>query len=301
MEIEYQEALRAATEMAKNVNRQEFEKNKELLKKIQKRVHKEKGLRKDIEREKQKLKMQLKELEQEHLMSFERETKCSDNLISMVSFEDTVPVQIKAHVDQIEILYNVFDSVSIDPHTPTLSLNEALFHSFLAEPEMNEHDAREKSKAAMSIITNRRRRQMLAVGGEELSATKRHKNNGTYLTYHSLCMELLQQKQLSVVPYALVRMSANVLATSPTFILALNCRLRKIAQGHVNTILLGCVLGIRDSVEFELYLSQVQEHNSRSMPCMQEVMVKGQNRMRTCGIRVNFGKEKCSYHLRRKS
>ena len=140
--------------------------------------------------------------------------------------------------------------------------------------------------------------------GEEFVA-KRHKSEGTFLDYHSMCMELLHQKELTTVPHALVRMSANILATSPTFILALNCRIRKIAQGNVNVTIIQCVLGISDSAEFESYLFQVREHNLRAMPCMQQVQVQGgrntNNKSRTCGIRVNFGKDKCSYHLKRKS
>ena len=221
-----------------------------------------------------------------------------DLSIPMVSFEDPVTDQIKTYLSQIEILYKVFDNVSIDPDTLTLSLNEAVFHALLAEPNMDSREARDLSQLMVSVISNRRRRGRLAAG-KGPSGKKRHKHEGTYLDYHSLCIELLRQKRLSVVPHALVCMSANVLATSPTFILALNCRLRKISNGRPNAILIRCVLGLGDDTELQAYMSQVREYNLRTMPCMQLVRVKGQHTMRTCGNHIIFGKEKCSYHMRR--
>ena len=94
----------------------------------------------------------LQELKQAHIFSLKREDAAKNNIlpldiaaptrscplmIPMVLFEDTVPNQIKKYIDKIEILYNVFDSVSIDPDNLTLSLNEAMFHAFLAVSPMS--------------------------------------------------------------------------------------------------------------------------------------------------------------------
>ena len=98
-----------------------------------------------------------------------------DMSIPMVSFEDPVTDQIKTYLSQIEILYKVFDNVSIDPDTLTLSLNEAVFHALLAEPNMDSREARDLSQLMVSVISNRRRRGRLAAG-EGPSGKKRHKH-----------------------------------------------------------------------------------------------------------------------------
>ena len=134
------------------------------------RVSDERLLQKDILLQKANLEAQLQELEQAHILSLKREDAAKNNIlpldlatparscphmIPMVSFDDTVPNQIKTYIDQIEILYNVFDSVSIDPDNLTLSLNEAMFHAFLAEPNVNERQARTLSKRALATVTQR--------------------------------------------------------------------------------------------------------------------------------------------------
>ena len=261
-------------------------------------IRNEKALQRDVEVEIERLNDHLKELKLVNTLSVEREASIknhSDVIMPNISFDSMVTDQIKAQIDQIEILYNVFDSVSINPDDLTLSLNEAMFHAFLAEPDIKPIEARELSKAAIGLVTKRRHRH------KNYESVGRVQNNGTYMDYHSLCLELLHQKRLTVVPQAIVRMSANVICTSPAFILALNCRLRKITTGQPNVLLIRSVLGMGDEKEFNMYLSQVRDYNLHGKLCSVNVNVKGQKSIRQCGIRINFGKETCSYHLRHKN
>ena len=262
-------------------------------------IRNEEMLQKEIGVQRLKLRQQLHELESQERMSKERERFAKgvdyhDSILPIIPFEDTIDEQISIDVDQVKILYSVFDCVSIDPTNFTMSMNEALFHAFLAEPNANKDQAMNLTRTAMKSICARRCRQ---IRDGELADQNREKNEGSFMDYHSLCIELLRQKHLTVVPRAIVRMSAIILATSPTFVLALNHQIQKITKGRPNMILMRCVWGIGDTLELETYLSQVQKYNLHAIMCPVIVHVEGKKKSGQCGRRVNFGKAHCSYHL----
>ena len=181
----------------------------------------------------------------------------------------------------------------------TLSLNQSMFHAYLSEPNMAASDARKIAAAATKSITNRNRRRSRVTQHEAPPPRKRTKGDGTFMSYTDICMSILRDDRLTVVPRAIIFLSTNVIAPSPTFLAALMHRLREIACNNVNLMLIKCILGVEKSDAFDLYLRQVKDWNARDRPCQELVAIKGQITKRTCNARINFGKDKCSYHLRR--
>jgi hypothetical protein len=197
--------------------------------------------------------------------------------------------QVKAFIDHGQALYKNFDGVSIDPTNLHFSLTDAIFQAFAVDPNVSKDEARVNSKKWTKNINARLKRK----GGGSTKC-----GNETFLPYQQICRELMNIPELEVFPTALVQMSVHVLCPSPTFILALMCRIREVAEGGVNMVLIQSILGARKDEQFSSYLAQIKEWNSRNQLCQDEVG-KNKKRKSVCGKRVNLNKAKCSYHLHR--
>jgi hypothetical protein len=268
------------------------------LRALQREMEKEKKLREDTQSEIAKLQDQIRELGQQNMQSQRREAEIVRNVVQfedskVVSFQASMNTQVKGFVKHGQALYEMFEGVTLDPETLTFSHNDALFQAFSAEPDTTPEDAKEKAGKSVAKINKRLKRASTVPSDPE---EKRKKRYGTFLPYTQLCRELLREKELEVFPQAVIHMSAHVLAPSPTFILALMCRLRQIATGQVNMVLIQCILGIQKSTEFHSYLSQLKEWNKRNQLCRDSVH-RASKRKGMCGKRVNINKSQCSYHL----
>ena len=295
MEKEYQDILQQAKDDAHKASAKQVEEHKEALSRLRQQVKKEKGLRKDAEKEKHRLKQQLAEVGKHERESEERENEVRDSAgeqSSIVSFEDSMDVQIVAFVNHVEHLYTIFDSIFFDPSTLQFSLNDALFQCLMMESEMTKEKARAQTKLSLNKICNRLR-------GLNATPSEKTKRSGTFLSYVELCKQLMREKSLTVVPNAIISISAHVISPSPTFILALMQRLREIATGTVNLVLIRCILGIEKTQEFDMYIEQLILWNSRNQLCDEDVSVRGKRKRSKCGRRVNINQQKCSYHLKR--
>jgi len=222
--------------------------------------------------------------------------------LGMVSFEDTLDEQIKSFTDHAARLYEILENVQMDPDTLCFSLNDAMYESFMAEPGMDSKAARQKAKKAIRNFTEKKRTVASRSSEEALSPATKIPNNrrrdGTFMPYVKLCTELLRRKELTVFPRSIIFISAHVLAPSAMVVLSLTRRIRQIAEGKVNMVLLGSILGSKGT-EFSAYLQQLKQWNRRNQLC-QEKISQQEKRDYICGKRVNFGKAMCSYHMTRK-
>ena len=255
------------------------------------------ALRKDAEKEKHRLKEQLAEVDKHERESEERENAVRDSVgdqLKFVSFEDNIDDQIKAFVSHATMVYNVFDAVLIDPQSCSFSLNDTLFQCYILEENIDEEQAIiETSKS----VDKFRKRRSKSSKDEVLHANRKL---GTFLPYVDLCRYILTEKKLSVIPKAIIQLSAHAISPSPTFILALMHRLRDIATGKLNIVLVGCILGIDKTFELENYLAQLKTWNSKNQLCQEKVSDRTKKRKtEVCGRRVNMDKDKCSYHIKR--
>jgi hypothetical protein len=258
-------------------------------------VKKERKLSKDAQREIAKLQDQIRELKNQQMQSHRRQADVVRNVAQfeeskVVSFGESMDTQVQHFVKHGQALYEMFERVELDPNTLTFSLNDALFQAFAIESNTTPEEAKEKAKRSVEKINKRIKRANAA------KTQKRYKSAGSFLPYMQLCRELLREKDLEVFPRAVIHMSAHVLAPSPPFILALMCRLRQIATGQVNTVLVQCILGVQKSNEFESYLRQLKDWNRRNQLCRESVQRSGK-RKAVCGKRVNLNQDQCSYHL----
>lgn len=297
MEEEFKDTLEQSKQDVASSTNEQVKESELALKRLRKQVKKEVALRRDAEHEKRRLIQQLAEIESHEYESEEREHAVrisAGEQPNFVSFEDSMDTQIAAFVKQVEHLYSLFDAVFFDPRTFQFSLNDALFQCFMMEPNMTTEEARKKSTRSMNKNCTRIFREGKRVASHETS-----KRAGTFLPYIDLCKCLVKEKGLTVVPNAIIGISAHAISPSPTFILALMQRLREIATGKVNIVLIRCILGLEKTQEFDKYLEQLVSWNSRNQLCDENVCARGKRKQSKCGRRVNINQEKCSYHLKR--
>lgn len=312
MKAEFEQILKEAAEEARTASALFEAENKRLLSELHATAAREQCLREEATKLRRQHRDQMRELEEQIEASLQREAvmgsdhpigppPCEADLPFALSLKKTVSfrkhslaAQIKKFVKQGQRLYTFLDGVTMDPDSYTFSLNDALFQAFNLEPNFDDDPdgASQRARRATKTINTRLNRS----GRKGVVRLK----SGTFLPYPEICRELIRLKDLTVIPGVIIDMSVHVLAPSPTFILALMCQLRQIAEGKVNVTIVRAVLGAKGTKEFDSYMKMVKDWNARNQLCQSQVC-KGKGKGNICGKRVNINKTDCSYHLAKKS
>jgi hypothetical protein len=94
----------------------------------------------------------------------------------------------------------------------------------------------------------------------------------------------------------IILLAAREIAPSSVQIAVLMLHLKDISEGKLNANVAYSVLGLCDESERDAYLSDLKLFRPS---CRDLVRCKGGS-SRACGQRVMYGKDSCSYHMRKK-
>ena len=207
--------------------------------------------------------------------------------ITMVGIEKEK--QINRHA------YDFFDCINVNSDGD-FSVLDAVHAAYM----MQDPDATDDEIQARVSSATRNTRRILAKRqklGDELVSSSSTK--GLYQPFPVIAKLLLNRSDLSKFCDMMVTLASREIAPSHVRLAALMLHLKDIANdGSLNINVAYNILGLRDKIQQQNYLSEAKVFAEAKMTCMQ--VLEKRSGPQICGQRVMTGKTICSYHARKK-